>query len=143
MKNRLQTALLAALLVPSTLITGCGEEPQQQAQIPQDIYIDVRIPAPTIINREIYVPGPDGGRCSNPQSPETTGEQVVVVPPPVGPAEPTDTTTTPAVVNPPPIAPNPVLAATPSVGGTPTTSDTAPATQTGPATQMPLATLGS
>ncbi|MBI2943097.1 MAG: hypothetical protein HYY25_02745 [Candidatus Wallbacteria bacterium] len=50
MSARLRTVVLAACLVT----TGCGEQPQPRPG--PEIHVNVRVPRPTIINREIFVP---------------------------------------------------------------------------------------
>ncbi len=66
MNKRLRTSILALCVLPVSLMTsGCNE--QQQAQAPQgDIYIDLQLPPPTIVTREVIVHVPAAAKDKNP-----------------------------------------------------------------------------
>lgn len=76
MNKRLQTAVLAAIVLPVCLFgTGCNDQPSQ----PQDVNIVVHVPAPVVITREVQVRVPSEEPCepatataSMPAAPQTT-----------------------------------------------------------------------
>jgi hypothetical protein len=107
MNKRLQTTLLAAILLPVGLFcTGCNDQPSQ----PQDVNIVVHVPAPVVITREVQVrvPSEDSSdlttEASLPAAPQTTSTTASALATDTAPAvDPISTALSPTSVEPEPV----------------------------------------